>query len=184
MQRIGATWYSGLGDISVGFKHTIADSERRGFVVSGGAGLTFPTGNERKFLGRRLRIFEPSAAYTQRLPAGGFVHVNAGLDIPFNAVIANDDAFWRAAFGKRFSEHDWGRVWVPMIEVLGVRELAFDEAAVWDVLPELQVTLSTRQHVRATVGVRIPVTAAGSRDKTFVAAIQWDWFEGGLFKGW
>jgi mono/diheme cytochrome c family protein len=184
LQRVADVWYRGLGDVSIGFKHAVVDSERLGFIVSGGAEITFPTGKEQEFLGRRLRIFEPFGAYTQRLPGDGFVHVNAGFEIPFNKVIASNEAFWRAALGKRFNEHRWGRLWAPMIEVLGTRELVVDERASWDVLPELQVTLSTRQHVRATVGVRVPVTSGDTREKAFLVALQWDWFEGGLLKGW
>src|SRR6185503_10597712 len=39
------TWNRGLGDVAVGVKHAFIASARRGSMLSGGAELTFPTGN-------------------------------------------------------------------------------------------------------------------------------------------
>ena len=59
--------------------------------------------------------------------------------------------------GQRFRQGQFGRLWAPMIEVLGSRELSDDATTHWDLAPQLHVTLNTRQHVRANVGVRVPV---------------------------
>ena len=81
-------------------------------------------------------------------------------------------------------ENGLGRLWSPMVELLADRELATGEKVNWDVLPQLQVTLSRRQHIRANIGVRFPVNNTGSRSTQLVFYLLWDWFDGGLRDGW
>jgi hypothetical protein len=71
-----------------------------------------------------------------------------------------------------------------MVEVLGARELAAGEPVHWDVLPQVQVTLSRRQHVRANVGVRIPLNDTEARSTRVVFYLLWDWFDGPFLGGW
>jgi hypothetical protein len=71
-----------------------------------------------------------------------------------------------------------------MLEVLAVRPLVTGGTIDWDVVPEVQVTLNTRQHVRLAGGVRLPVTDADERKKTVIVYLLWDWYEGGFFQGW
>ncbi|MCK7523968.1 MAG: hypothetical protein MZV64_43260 [Ignavibacteriales bacterium] len=52
----------------------------------------------------------------------------------------------------------------PMIEVLGSEQLArTGEEAHYDLVPQFQVTLNTRQHIMANFGVRIPLDKPGTR---------------------
>jgi hypothetical protein len=51
-------------------------------------------------------------------------------------------------------------------------------------MPEMQVTLSARQHIMLNFGVRIPVTDASNRNIQFMVYLLWDWFDGGLLEGW
>jgi hypothetical protein len=67
---------------------------------------------------------------------------------------------------------------------LGARELVAGEQTQWDILPQMQVTLSRRQHVMMNIGVRLPLTDAGSRDTQLLFYLLWDWFDGGFFSGW
>jgi hypothetical protein len=71
-----------------------------------------------------------------------------------------------------------------MIEVLAARELERGARVAWDVAPQVQVTLSRRQHVMLAVGVRWPVTDRASRSPVVLSYLLWDWFDGGLFSGW
>jgi hypothetical protein len=48
----------------------------------------------------------------------------------------------------------------------------------------MQVTLSTRQHVMASAGVRLPVNAREQRHPQLLFYLLWDWFDGPLFGGW
>jgi hypothetical protein len=70
------------------------------------------------------------------------------------------------------------------VELLAARELASGHAIEWDAVPQVQVTLSTRQHVRANVGARVPLTDRGPRRTQVLVYLLWDWFDGGLFEGW
>ncbi|HJN47102.1 MAG TPA: cytochrome c, partial [Acidobacteriota bacterium] len=72
-----------------------------------------------------------------------------------------------------------------MVELLGVSE--FEEEAtvnLFDVLPQVQVTLNTRQHIMANVGVRLPVNRTEGRPTQIIFYLLWEWFDGGLFDGW
>jgi hypothetical protein len=64
------------------------------------------------------------------------------------------------------------------------REMESGARAEWDLVPQLQVSLSRRQHILASAGVRIPVTDRPDRPWQVQAYILWDWFDGGLLDGW
>jgi hypothetical protein len=51
------------------------------------------------------------------------------------------------------------------------------------VLPQMQVTLSRRQHIAASAGIRLPVNLPRG-DRALFAYLLWDWFDGGPFEGW
>ena len=179
----GQVWHQGLGDLAVAFKHVLYHDHRRGTIVSAAGEVVFPTGKEDLGLGNGLTVFEPFVAVGQTLPADGFFQVQAGFELPADADAASE-AFWRVAGGKSFFEGRFGRSWSPMVEVLGARELEGGSATAWDVVPQLQVTLSTRQHIMINGGVRIPVNRRQERGTEVVAYLLWDWFDGGFFSGW
>jgi hypothetical protein len=54
----------------------------------------------------------------------------------------------------------------------------------WDVVPQLHVTLSTRQHLRANVGARVPMNNRAGRSTQVLGYFLWEWFNGGLTTGW
>ena len=51
-------------------------------------------------------------------------------------------------------------------------------------MPQVQITLSKRQHVIVNGGVRIPLNMRAERDAQVIAYFLWDWFDGGLWDGW
>jgi hypothetical protein len=74
-------------------------------------------------------------------------------------------------------------MWSPMLEFLGSATVDFDEIN-WSLLPQMQVTLSTRQHIRVNAGVQVSVNRRDERPTRFVFYVLWDWFDGGLTDGW
>ena len=54
----------------------------------------------------------------------------------------------------------------------------------WDVVPQMQVTLSKLQHVMVAGGVRIPLTERDGRSTQALVYLLWDWFDGGFFEFW
>ena len=184
LQQGAAGWNRGLGDIAVAFKHVLFDSLSRGAILSAGSEVVLPTGKEELGLGGGNTILEPFATHSQMLPGDGFFHLHGGFEFPLGDGIAHDEIFGRAALGKTFTRGQWGRAWSPMVEVLGARELGSDEAATWDLLPQMQVSLSRRQHILFNGGVRIPLNQRSRRHTTVVMYLLWDWFDGALLDGW
>jgi mono/diheme cytochrome c family protein len=178
------SWQTGLGDAALAFKHALFHSLASGTIVSAAAEVIFPTGKEAQGFGSGGLVFEPFIAVGKILPADGFVQFQAGVEIPRKRQDADDEFFWRTAVGKSFMEDRFGRVWTPMLEVLGARPLAGDTHTAWDVVPQMQVTLSRRQHIMISAGLRIPLTDRRSRDVQVVTYLLWDWVDGGLFDGW
>jgi len=184
LQTDTGQWLHGIGDIALGYKHVIFDTLTRGAIMSCGGELVLPTGSERDGLGEGATIVEPFATFSQILPRDTFLHLHAGLELPVRDEDATTAAFWRAAFGKTLIQRRWYRSWSPMFELLGSRDLADEERVMWDVVPQMQVSLSTRQHVLLAGGLRIPVNQREQRGNTLMVYLLWDWFDGGFFTGW
>lgn len=177
-------WRSVLGDIVLGYKRVVYDDLDRGTIVSFATEVVLPTGDEDAGASAGTVIVEPMLLVGQLLPRGYFVHGQAGFGLPLDDDEADDEAFWRLAAGRAITEGRWGRRWAPMIEVLGSRALVGDADTEWDAVPQIQVTLNRRQHVRLGVGVRLPLNDTGERDPVVRLYVLWDFFDGGLTDGW
>jgi hypothetical protein len=182
-ERTPGDWTGGFGDLVFAFKHVVAHSLSTGSIVSASAELLVPTGSTERGIGAGTAAVEPFLALGQRLPAQIVLQVQAGGSIPFDRAHA-DEAFWRAAIGKPFRQGEFGRLWAPMVEALGSRELISGAPTHWDLVPQVHVTLSTRQHIRANVGVRVPVNHRAGRSTQLLGYFLWEWFGGGLLEGW
>lgn len=178
------SWRRGLGDINTALKYALYDSLDRGSIFGAGGEITFPTGKETEGLGGGVTIFEGFALFGQALPRDGFLQGHVGFELPANRDRANNEIYWRTAIGKTYTEHRWGRAWSPMVEVLGAREFERGGRAEWDLVPQLQVSLSGLQHVLLNAGVRLPVNERESRNNAVMVYLLWDWFDGGLFSNW
>ena len=174
---------TGVGDIALEYKRTLAHSLDRGNIVSVTGELVLPTGSESKGLGSGTAVFEPFVTFGQTLPRQAFVQAQVGFGFPMESGHDNE-MFWRAAVGKTFEYPRLGRNWAPMVEVLAARPLIAGAKIEWDLLPGAQVTINSRQHVRLAAGVRLPVTDADVRKKSVIVYLLWDWYEGGFLQGW
>jgi mono/diheme cytochrome c family protein len=176
------TTVGGLGDAAVGIKHVVFFDTTSIFSVQ--AELTLPTGDARKGLGTGETGAGLFLAYDALLPAQSFVQIQTGTDLPFSTRNGPRSAFFRAAFGRSFNAPDLGRMWSPMLEVVGNRDLTSGARTDWDLVPEFQVTLNRRQHIRLGLGYSLPVNDKGARPRQVLAYWLWDWFDGGLMEGW
>lgn len=183
-KQSSASWGPGLGDVTVAFKRVLYDSQAQGRIVSAGSELLLPTGSPTRGFGKGVNIFEPFVVAGQALPHDAFIQAHVGMELPTNLQKAAKEAFIRTAVGKSFYSGRWGRSWTPMIEILGARELADGETTLWDFVPQMQITLSRRQHIMISGGMRFPVNERGERKSEVVSYFLWDWFDGGLFDGW
>ncbi|MDX1577992.1 MAG: c-type cytochrome [Gemmatimonadota bacterium] len=175
-------WGAGLGDIAVGFKHAAAHGERS--ILSLATEIKLPTGDEERGFGADAVRIEPFLALGQVLPGEAFLHAQGGVELSTDTEAAEHEAFLRGVIGRTFTSGEYGRAWSPMVEVLGAVDLEDGSRVQWDLVPQMQVTLNTRQHVMLNLGVRLPVTDAGQRDARLLVYLLWDWFDGGLFDGW
>ena len=180
----GAGWNRGLGDVNLALRYTLFDSLSRGFIMSAGGEVTLPTGKETEGIGGGVTMLEGFGMFGKALPGDGFLQFHGGFEVPAHADAASKEVYWRTAVGKTFTEHRWGRAWSPMLEVLGVKEVVAGADPEWDVVPQLQVSLSGLQHVLLAVGVRMPVNERESRSRAVLVYLLWDWFDGGLFSNW
>ena len=180
----GGGWLGGIGDIAAGVKRTLFFSRVTGSIFSVAGEVLFPTGDREKGFGRGTTIFEPFLSFGQILPSEFFLQSQAGAAIPVDTQRADNRGFFRFGTGRTFTQGQFGRSWSPMIELLGARDLVAGRTFQWDLVPQIQVTLSRRQHIMMNVGVRTPLTDARSRDTQVLFYFHWDWFDGGLFTGW
>lgn len=176
-------WGGGIGDVALGIKHVAFHNLRRGSIFSVAGEVKLPTGSERRGFGSGNVAIEPFVSFGQRLPANSFLHVQTGAEIPLDGDAPNE-GFLRLAGGKMFIPRAFGRTWTPMIELLGAAELESPQNIHWDAVPQIQISLSRRQHLLACVGVRTPLNDRSTTDSQFVMYVLWDWFDGGLTDGW
>jgi hypothetical protein len=120
----------------------------------------------------------------QLLPRDSFVQFQGGFELSTERARAEHEAFWRTAIGRTLVEPNFGRAWSPMLELLGSRELSAGSTVHWDVVPQLQVSLSRRQHILLNVGAQVPLTDRRNRTTRLLTYLLWDWFDGGFFTGW
>jgi mono/diheme cytochrome c family protein len=179
----GGAWNRGLGDLEVALRRTLYARLDRGSIFAAGAAVTLPTGKEELGLGNGYTIYEPFAMWGQMVGGSGFVQVHTGYEFPSDRTLGQREGFVRTAVGYTLAQDKgFGRAWSPMLEVLAAKPE--DSSAEWDLVPQLQISLSKLQHVLLDVGVRVPVNEREERKPQLLVYLLWDWFDGGLFDFW
>jgi mono/diheme cytochrome c family protein len=178
-------WYGGIGDVTLGLKREIFSSLRAGSIFSLEGALLLPSGSRSHGFGNGTTTFETSAAFDQLFPTNTFIQFQTGGELPRHSDIAPQAVFWNTAVGQSFGgDHGLGRLWSPMIEFIGDKELATGAKTNWDVVPQMQVTISRRQHVRGDLGVRVPINNTAGRPVLVMFYLLWDWGDGKITEGW
>ena len=175
-------WVKGIGDVAFAFKRAFFANNASGTIAAAGAEVILPTGNADRGLGNGYTVFEPFAMWGQALPRDSYFQMHGGIEIPSDSAAAKE-AYLRTAIGTTFAQdRGFGRAWSPQVELLWARP--FGEASEWDVVPQIQVSLSKLQHVLIAGGVRVPLTQREERHPQVLVYVLWDWFDGGLFSFW
>ena len=176
----------GLGDFVVGLKHALHHDLETGTIFSVGGEVILSTGDSDTGLGAPGSALEAFAAFAKLLPDDGFVQAQTGLEAPLYAD-GSLEWFGRLVLGRSFTEGQWGRTWTPMLETQVKRHFESGAGTQFDLVPQFQVSLNTRQHVLANFGLLIPVggdSGHAARHVRFVSYLLLDWFDGGFFEGW
>jgi mono/diheme cytochrome c family protein len=182
-QDAGGQWRRGLGDVALAFKRSVYANVRTGGIGAAGMEVILPTGKEAVGLGSGVTVFEPFAMWGQILPRNSFLQVHGGLELPTDSTKAIREVYFRTAVGTTFAQdRGFGRAWSPQVEVLWARP--HGGPSEWDVVPQVQVTLSKLQHVMVAGAVRIPVSQRADRPTQGLVYLLWDWFDGGFFEFW
>lgn len=182
-QQANGGWAGGVGDLAVAMKRVLAASLETGSILSGSVEVQAPTGRTDRGFGVGTTMFEGSLSFGQALPANGFLHAQVGLGIAYDRSHP-DEAFVRGAVGDALTPVRWGRLIAPMLEVMVARDLDRGSPMDVDLVPQVQVTLSSRQHIRASVGIQVPITDRTDRATAVLGYLLWDWADGGLTEGW
>jgi hypothetical protein len=179
------TWYGGIGDTSLAVKRVMFSSLRSGSILSLQGGVILPSGSRTRGFGTGTTTFETFAAFDQLFRTKTFVQTQFGADLPRHTQISSQSIFFRTALGQSFAaDHGMGRLWSPMMEFLADRQLLDAAKTDWDVLPQMQVTISRRQHIRGDLGVRVPISNTAGRSIQLMFYLLWDWQDGRLNEGW
>jgi hypothetical protein len=175
---------TGIGDMGVAWKQNLLADVDSGTIFSALAEVVLPTGSAASGLGDGTFSFETHALFAQIvgdyfLQGDVFGAYPAGKGLP-------NEAHGNFAFGRTFAEDDgWGRSWSPQLEFLTTQAFAPGEDTQFDIVPQLQVSLSRRQHILASLGERIPLNDRGpDRQPQLMFYIIWDWYDAGLLSGW
>lgn len=179
----GGSWSRGLGDVEIALRRTFFHNVERGSIFAAGGVVVLPTGKEELGLGNGFTVVEPFAMFGQAFGAAGFVQMHAGIEIPTDQDRGDNEGFVRTALGYSFAQdRGFGRAWSPMLEVLAAKPQG--RSIEWDVVPQVQVSLSKLQHVLISIGARIPLNERQERKPQFLTYLLWDWFDGGFTQFW
>jgi len=182
-QEPGGTWSRGIGDVEFAVRRTFYANLDRGSIFAAGGAVIAPTGKENEGLGSGFWTYEPFAMWGQIIGSNAFLQVHGGVEIPSDQTLGDTETFVRAAFGYTFArDQGFGRAWTPMLEVLTASP--HGAATEWDVVPQVQISLSKLQHILLSVGVRVPLNEREERKPELLTYFLWDWFDGGLFQFW
>jgi len=174
-----------VGDIVLGLKRVMFSSLPAGSILSLQGSILFPSGNHARGFGAGTTTFEAFASFDQLFRTNTFVQTQLGADLPRHTQVAPQSIFFNTALGQSLApNHGLGRLWTPMFEFLAARDLVDQAKTNWDVLPQMQVTISRRQHIRADLGVRVPVNNKQGRAVQLIFYLLWDWQDGRLNEGW
>jgi mono/diheme cytochrome c family protein len=178
---------TGIGDLALGLKHVffwdLDTAGRRGSIFAVQSEIVLPTGNSSKGFGTGEATLGVFGSYDVLLPQNTFLQFQAGGDFPRHTQTTPNDVFARSACGASFSR-GFGRQWSPMLELVADRNLNTGAITNWDLVPQFQVTLNTRQHIRADLAYRVALNNTAGRVNEVMFYFLWDWFDGGLFEGW
>ena len=179
----GSSWNKGLGDVEFALRRTFFASYDKGSIFAAGGAVTLPTGKEDRGLGSGYAVYEPFAMFGQMLGANGFLQMHTGYEVPSDHSKGTNEGFLRTTLGYTFAQdHGYGRQWSPMAEVIVAKPKG--ATTEWDVVPQMQVSLSKLQHILLSVGVRVPLNEREERKPQVLTYVVWDWFDGGLFQFW
>ncbi len=177
-------WGEGAGDMALAWKSVLWFSNAARNIGSLTFDLILPTGDEYDQIGYGVFAFKPAMAFAQIIPYVGFLQLQGGAELSADPDRRAHNIFWRGVFGRTFRKGGFGRAFSPMLEFTGSIKPQVDDTPDWELVPQFQLALSKRQHIRFAAGLAIPINDYSERQMKFMAYLVWDWYDGGLTEGW
>lgn len=184
-KQASGSWLGSVGDVSIEFKRSLLVNNKTGTLLGWGHELTLPTGNT-NLGGNGMVQWEEFLTLGQILPKKSFIQQQIGIEgPPFRRHQNKLSAYTRTAVGKTFlADRGFGRQFSLMNEFVASRSFGPNVRWKADIVPQAQISLSRRQHMRLGVGVTIPVMNTPGRSTGLNFYLLWDTFDGGFFEGW
>lgn len=178
-------WKGSVGDTSIEYKRSLLVNNRTGSLLGWGSEIIIPTGNPNNG-GGGITQLEEFLTYTQLLPKRSYFLQQVGVEgPPFRRHQKMIQAYSRTMVGKTFlADKGFGRAFSVSNEFVATRNFGPQQSWTLDVVPQVQVTVSRRQHMRLGVGVSVPAVNIQQRATQLVFYWLWDTFDGGFFEGW
>ena len=171
--------HGGIGDLEIEAKQVLFFDLPHTQILSGGLGLTLPTGSRERGLGEGATAFSPFLAYGKGW-GRTFLQARAGAELSTDADRRPSELFFQAALSQALGPPRIA--WVPAVEFIGSRNL-HDQSDEWAAILEMSKALSRLGHLVGAVGVRLPLTRSEERYR-IVAYLLWDFGDGPFWKGW
>ncbi|MEI9813961.1 MAG: cytochrome c [Acidobacteriota bacterium] len=187
------SWQGSVGDTTFEYKRSLLVNNRTKSLIGWGSEVLIPTGNPNNG-GTGITEAEQFLTYTQILPKNAYFLQQIGAEGPIRRHDDPIQAYARTTLGKVFlADRGFGRAFSVANEFITTRNFASHQNWTLTLVPQIQVTVSRRQHMRLGIGVNLPViqgppnagaiiNPTGPKQLTFYWL--WDTFDGGFFEGW
>ena len=186
-------WQGAVGDTTVEYKRSVLVNNRTKSLIGWGSEILIPTGNK-AVGGTGEWEVEQFLTYTQILPWRSYFLQQVGAEGTFKRHEDPIQAYARTTIGKTFlADKGFGRAFSVANEFVTTRNLAPGQNFSLSLTPQVQLTVSKRQHMRLGIGVNLPVVKGPPNPAIIINPVNtrqltfywlWDTFDGGFFEGW
>jgi mono/diheme cytochrome c family protein len=186
-------WQGAMGDTTIEYKRSILVNNRTKSLIGWGSEILVPTGNH-EIGGTGAWELEQFLTYTQILPNRFYFLQQVGAEGPFKRHDDPIQAYARTTIGKTFlADRGFGRAFSLASELITTRNFASHQNWTLSIVPQAQITVSQRQHMRLGIGVNLPVVLGPPNPGIIINPVNskqlsfywlWDHFDGGFFEGW
>jgi hypothetical protein len=167
---------SEIEEIEVGYKHALAWSLEKSFLLSGALLVAIPTDDEES------EEVIPYLAYAQVLSPRATLQASGRAILPVNDV---DQGAVELAGIVHYVWSDWPRRVFPALEATATVpfESGAEDAVQFTAVPQVRIGLTRGGHVALNLGVELPLSDQDYDYRAYLTLL-WDFADGSLFQGW
>ncbi|MGQ0833996.1 MAG: c-type cytochrome [Gammaproteobacteria bacterium] len=165
-----------LTEVELGYKHALAWSLERRYLLSGAVIVAVPTDSEAS------EEIIPYLAFAKELNAQATLQTSARAILPTDEL---DQGALELAGIVHWIWSDWPRRVFPALELTATTpfERGSSDAVQFTVLPQIRIGLTRGGHVALNLGAEVPLSDQ-AYDYRAHLTLLWDFADGGFFQGW